>query len=245
MQKSICFVWMVILIFIATADANASTFVNRVGPGGAIQDVVVSQSAAWSIAGSPYIVEGHVTVAAAATLTIENGVVVNVNAGRGLFVNGVVVASGATLSINCTGNWLGIYLSPASGSSSFRNCVIERAGANYLGYIHNAYRLASVYVDGCSPVIANTIVRDTAGHGIELFDSAATCTNNTFNNIADGYYGVVLDTLGAFPIMGDNQAAGTGVHGIYVPGGGNGGTKTLRKAGPGFAFFLCGDHVVA
>jgi streptogramin lyase len=223
---------------------SADTFVNRVGPGGAVRDVTLGDTS-WTVAGSPYILEGHVTISAGSTLTVESGVTVQINAGRGIYVNGKIIAANATFTINGNGNWLGIYLSPASSDSVLDQCAISRAGADNLGYYNSAYRRTAIYVNNCGPTIVNCTISDTAGHGVDLWPNGGTILNNKFRNILDGWYAIVYDRVNNSPVVGGNTASGTGIAGIAVPGGTVTGTNRWNNPGTNFAYYLNGDLAIA
>ncbi|MHB8521793.1 MAG: right-handed parallel beta-helix repeat-containing protein [Limisphaerales bacterium] len=223
---------------------GADTFVNRVGTGGAIQDVTLATTT-WTASGSPYIVEARVNVDTSALLTVESGVTVQVQAGRGIFVYGKLQASGATFTISGAGNWLGIYLGPGAGGSILDGCTLQSAGGDNLGYLHWAYRRAAVYVDSCSPSIKNCQILNSAAHGLELYSSQAVIENNTFQNLGDGWYAIVYDTLDLFPSLSGNAASGTGILGISLPDGTISGTNTWNNPGPNFPYFLNGELAVA
>jgi hypothetical protein len=60
-----------------------------------VSTTTISQDANWTPAGSPYILDGNVTVAAGATLTLSPGVVIKFNGqSRYLWVNGTLNATG-------------------------------------------------------------------------------------------------------------------------------------------------------
>jgi uncharacterized delta-60 repeat protein len=218
----------------------AQTFVNRTGLGGSVQDVTLA-NATWSASGSPYVLEGQVTVGRGTTLTIQPGVTVQVLAGKGIYVDGTLAANGATFTIKDSGNWRGIYLSSDAGASVLNDCTIRAAGADNLGFIHFGYRRAAVYVDSCSPSINNCRFESNAAHGIELYSSRATIRGNSFINVGDGAYAIAFDTTDNWPVLSGNTASGTGIPGIAVPGGNLTGTNTWFKPGANFPYFLNGE----
>jgi hypothetical protein len=218
----------------------ADTFVNRVGPGGAVRDVALD-SETWSAQNSPYVIEARVQVNTGATLTIEPGVTVLVNAGRGIYVEGALAARGTTFNVRETGNWLGIYLGPAAGASLLDGCTFRAAGGAELGYFNSGWRRTALYLNQCSPTITNCRIESSGGHGLEVFSSRARVENNTFADMGNGYYAVVLDTTDSFLVASGNTAGGTGHPGIAVPRGAMSGTNTLVRAGQDFPYYLNGE----
>jgi uncharacterized repeat protein (TIGR01451 family) len=102
----------------------------------------ISTPTTWTLANSPYIVNGTVTIQQGAILTIEAGVTISFTAGTGLEIgnttsSGRLVADG-TLSQPITftaqtaspvrGFWDGIEFSANSLRNTLRYCVIEYAG---------------------------------------------------------------------------------------------------------------------
>ena len=221
----------------------------------------------WSTV-APYAVTSDVGVAAGVTLTINPTVTVKFS-GSAFYVSGTLSANSTSGRITFTsladdsiagdtngngsatlaaaGNWKGIYLSPNSGSSVLANCNIGYAGAfvggSGLGYYNSGYRLASLYLDDCSPQISGCQISNSETHGIELWSSQAQITSNTFSNMGAGYYPIVFDTLDTFPVM--SGTSGSGENGIAVPGGTIATSGTWDLPGASFPYLLNGWVTVA
>jgi len=217
--------------------ANADTFVNRVGD--SVQDVTLNNTT-WTLANSPYVLERHVTISAGSNLTIESGVTVKVSTGYGIFVSGSIQANNDTFTSNGDTTWLGLYLGPTSTNSLLDGCTIEKAGRNNMGYIHGAYRTAAIYMDNATATVRNCIIQDSAGQGIEAWLGQPTLQNNSFKNMAASGYPVVLDDINTVPVISGNSFSGTGIGGVYMPGGTIGGTNRWNKPGTDFPYYLDG-----
>lgn len=228
-------VFWLVLCGMAVSSPGA-TYVNR-DAGGTVRDLTLN-AATWTAADGPYIMEGHVTVAAGATLAIEAGVTVQVNANRGLYVNGNLQATNTVFTINGSGNWLGIYLSPASSASVLNGCALSKAGADNLGYYNSGYRQTAIYVNNCAPTIVNCTITDSAGHGIELLPNGGTLKNNTFQNLPDWGYAIKYDAIATFPATSGNAASGTGMGGVWVVRGTVNGTNQWNNPGPNLPYYL-------
>lgn len=225
-------------------SVDAATYVNRVGPGGAIVDVTLG-SQTWNAAGSPYIVEARLTVAADATLTIQPGVTVQVDVNRGIYVYGTLLANGTMFTKLGDGGWLGLYLAPSAGASSLDGCTITHAGSGNLGYIRGGDRYTAMFVDACSPTIVNCAIQNSANHGIELWEASPIILNTSFSNLGADRYAIVYDTVNSAPVLDGITFSGTGIAGIYVPPWQTlTGTKTWNNPG-GLVYYTHGDLALA
>ncbi len=93
--------WLVsgsVLVVVVPAVALAGADrVGRLSANGTHVSGTINQDTTWTLAGSPYVLDGTVTVASGVRLTIAPGVVVKLNGQlRELRVNGTLTAVGAT-----------------------------------------------------------------------------------------------------------------------------------------------------
>jgi hypothetical protein len=113
---------------LAFSMASAQTVV----PGGNV-------SGLWTISGSPYLIEGEITIPAGEILFIDPGVEVNFQGHYKLIVNGSIEAIGTEAdsvvftAANTTDGWHGIRLIDASSESVLEYCVIKYGNATGSG----------------------------------------------------------------------------------------------------------------
>ena len=224
--RSMVSVFLVTLLFPLTAfaETRVNEICHRDYEGGDwhchYDPVTYTGNVVWTLEGSPYIVQNHVTVAEGGSLTIESGVQVSVADDKGFNVNGTLMATQATFSRLGGGHWLGIYFAPTAGSSSLANCAISYAGSQTsLWWFNGAYRSTTIYVNGSSPLITGCTISESAAHGIELYSGAATVTDTEFSNMAIDWYPLALDHINTFPTLSGNSTSGTGVNMVYLPSG--------------------------
>ncbi|MEA2972636.1 MAG: hypothetical protein QOG82_1094, partial [Actinomycetota bacterium] len=89
--------WAGTILLLGAAGVAGTLLSGTARAATSVPGATISTDTTWNLAGSPYVVSGDVTVSAAATLSIDPGVVVQFD---GDF--GIEVAPGATLASNGT-----------------------------------------------------------------------------------------------------------------------------------------------
>ncbi|RII28373.1 MAG: hypothetical protein CXR31_00305 [Geobacter sp.] len=185
---------------------------------------LVKQNALWKKWAAPYVVSGTISVyndtVTASTLTIEPGVVVRFNSGAALQVGsgtskGVIIADGGLAPITFTssqavpapGNWSGVTLSGGAATASIlNNIVVEYGGAGGL------YNDANLLLISSSPVIRNSIIRNSAGSGIYM--SGATQIPQVRNSVITGNKWGIYAT-NSNPYVANSQIYGNTTAGVW------------------------------
>jgi PKD repeat protein len=144
---------------------------------------------AWTLDGSPYRIEGDITVPAGQTLSIEPGVQVIFQSWYQFIVNGTLQADGTAgapilfSAVDSSPGWLGIRFIGAADTSTLSYAIVEKghaSGASPLNYG------GGIYIENSSPTIRNSVIRDNfairSGGGLYLSGSHARLTGNTIAN---------------------------------------------------------------
>ncbi len=190
----------VIILALALLLASAvGGFAQTVIPGGDVYGT-------WDLAGSPYLIEGEITVPAGETLTIEPGVVVNFQGHHKMIVNGYLEANGTeeeritfTADDSVTG-WHSIRFLDAPATSHISYAVIEYGRAT--GTVLQDKRGGGIYCENSAPDLSYILfVNNSAqwGGGIYCWSSSPSVTNCTF-------YGNDAGDAGGMTVVGGNPS---------------------------------------
>ena len=232
-RKSTTFLLVMILSLAVTVPVLAAPL--AIGTTIAGGDV----SGTWDIAGSPYLINGNITVPAGATLTIDPGVQVLFQSWYSLTVNGTLIADGtASAPILFTADssspgWLGIRFINASDSSSLSYAIVEKGHASGADPLN---RGGGIYIDGSSPTISHSTIRNNtatySGGGIYLNNSNATLIANTIINNGTQSNGGGLAVWYSNPVLTDNVISGNtvSISGGYTTPTGSGAGLFLRSS---------------
>ena len=163
-------------------------------------------SGTWTLGGSPYEIQGEITIPYLQTLTIEPGVIVEFQGHYKLNVQGRLLAVGTeadtiVFTINDTtgfhnpnipdGSWYGIRFidtSPTNDSSKITYCKLEYGKSTGLGLDSHGGAICVNFFDKL--VISNSLITNNiangldwpCGGGISLFTSNAIIMGNTISN---------------------------------------------------------------
>ncbi len=136
-----------VILFLFTLYLSADTYI----PGGDV-------SGTWELTGSPFYIEGEITIPVGETLTIEPGVDVIFNGHFKFIVNGFIEAIGTeadsilfTAADPVTG-WHSLRFIDAPDSSHLSYCIIEYGNAT--GEIPDSHG-GGIYCENSNPVITN------------------------------------------------------------------------------------------
>jgi len=189
----------------------------------------IAANTTWSLAESPYLVVGDVTVNAGVQLTIEPGVIIKFESGADLFINGILDAEGTADqhivftshkddSVGGDTNRDGAASWPAAGDWGrivFNDSIID--GMTNLRYAEVRYGGSggsAIYLDNASPAINDNTINENAGYGIYATNYANPSLQR--NQILDNDNGGVRLAGTSAPTIVDNDIWGNGGYAVYM-----------------------------
>ena len=208
MKKRYCtYLFSFILFLIALSfRLNAQTNVSG----------IISSNTTWSLAGSPYVINGNVLINNSTTLTIEPGVYVEFNSGTSLQIDGTIVARGNSVnnivftsssSTPSPGDWGYIYFSDSSSDAVFdtngsyiSGSILEYAVVEYGGGVQ-VDNNGTIRLESALPLINHCIIRNNSMIGITAWylSGELKITNNSILNNGTTDYnagGLYIDDWG-------------------------------------------------
>ena len=226
-----CLLMPIIALLIFSNKSFADTYVSG----------TISGSSTWNLGGSPYIVEGNVSVRDGGNLTIEGGVVVKFQGSKCLSIayNGhlnIEATSGNSVYFTsfrddtlggdsngdgnstspATGDWGYIYIDNNDGVD-FHDCIVR-----YGGYASG--NRGAIRINECSPTVQNCVI-EYCVYGIETFgDSHVSTYFNPArpairnNQISYCKYSPLLQIEYAFPVYSGNVFTNNGYQTVSVHG---------------------------
>jgi len=187
---------MVLSLLVGAGPASAATFIGQ---------TTYTSNTTWTLANSPYVLNGDVTVAAGVTLTVEPGVIVKMNGVRTLRVNGSLAASGTSGShITFTslqddaiggdtggdgatsgspGQWASVKFATSTSSGTL-NYVDVRYGG--IGSAEQSYGAVEVTNASASVSITQSTVKWSQASGLYVFLGSGTVDSTTISNGGNG-----------------------------------------------------------
>ena len=188
-------------------------------------------SGTWTAAGSPYLVQGNITIHTDSTLNINPGVEVNFQGSfYGLTVNGLLEAVGTEAdSIHFTSStfWMGLNFTNAPDSSRLTFCTISHSG------IMSIAGMGGINCTSSNPVITHCRISDNYAHpeiptyagGIALNNSNAEISWCDIRNNESGMCGGGLTITNCSPVITGCNISGNETlmygGGIYITGNSN------------------------
>ena len=183
LKRTFTFIFSILTVF---AVANADTSI----PAGNVSGIFNPE-------GSPYIIEGDISIPAGEFLLVEAGVTVFFDSWYQLTVNGTLTVAGTEnepvlFTANPPGpgepGWLGLRFQDATVPSVINYAIFENAKAT-AAFPNNSG--AAIYIGNSDPYIKNSIFRNnqagTSGGAIFMIFSSPLIENNTFVDNFVGY----------------------------------------------------------
>ncbi|MEK7214492.1 MAG: right-handed parallel beta-helix repeat-containing protein, partial [Chloroflexota bacterium] len=191
---------------------------------------ILTAQTTWSTAQSPFVLTGNVFVSSGVTLTIEPGVVVRVQAGKALRVEGTLVArgtSGQPLTFTsdsaspARGDWVGIQFTDSSTDATFDasgnytgGSILEYATVEYAG--GGVAPQPAVSIDLAAPFIARSTIRNNLTGGIRVINGTGSgnITIRILQNLISNNGGTGVSVAGNAVIAQNtvlNHANGPGI----------------------------------
>jgi parallel beta-helix repeat protein len=179
----------------------------------------------WTLAGSPYLVQGAIMIPNSATLTIEPGVTVNFQGAYKFYLQGRILAIGTAAdtitftAADTTNGWLGIQFdnTPATNDTSkFYFCKLQYSKTTDGGGAFYVLGFSKVIISNCRISNCKTDAYPGGG-GIHCAGSSPVITNNTISHNITSFGGGGICCENSSPVITNNLISNNAA---YNGGGG-------------------------
>jgi hypothetical protein len=226
-QRIVAAVCALALLTLCESAANAATLI----PGG-----TYTSNVTWTTAGSPYIINGNLTVGAGATLTIDPGVVVKLNGlFRTIYIDGRIVAAGTAAnritftsyhddiggdsdgngpSIGLPGDWLNLHFRNNSSGNQFAYVDVLYGGYGSADQSYGAIKVSSGATITLDHITARRNQRSGLLVGVSSDNPPYAGASVTHSDFLDNGNGISVNT-GWLSLSGDSFVASNSKDGVW------------------------------
>ncbi len=205
------FLLLIFFLFSFLTSLYADTFI----PGGSI-----TQNTTWTLAGSPYILQGTVTVRSAATLTVQPGVIVKANPGLNIQLKiGQGTSQGSLIAVGTQSQPIRFTSNSITPQPSQWSGIVFDDGTNdqtaILDYCMIEYGNPNVSVLSSSPTIRHSTLQQSGGSGLFAQGGTPLVELNSFqNNVGDAISALSFREVQNF--QSTNTFQGNNTNGVFL-----------------------------
>jgi RHS repeat-associated protein len=213
---------VLVALLVAPSAASATTLPST-----------ISSNTTLTAAGSPYTNGGSVTISSGVTVDVEPGVQIRV---WSLIVDGTLDVAGTardpvvftSSSDSGAGQWAGFTFNSGSSAS-----VLDHAEVRYAGVYSNT---AAITINGVSPTITNSTIRNNKYYGISTTGGGAPeiGSSSILNN----------GSIGIYYSAGSRQSGEIKIHGNLIEGNGGPAAVYVGTSGSDVRGTTLGDNTI-